>query len=435
MTNHYKTLGVPNYAPVEEIKTAYRKLSKKFHPDVNDGDKFFEERFKEIQSAYEILNNPAKKARLDSFLRGEQADNQYQSSHKSQTDHTHTAKPNSEHKARTPKDILSLCSDIRKRVVKAGRSQINETGLYHSLSELLNDDTINFLLSYGDVKTNKLLMNEVLICCSYIDYNKAEKLIIRLAKIAGSDNQAIILLRNYSKKLKRMNVMFRYRHLVFGAAIIIFVIVVLGISSLFSGSAPSSSAATATSTPQNGDLNNSFSGVNNNVDPTPEEQLNTAKNKLVAAGWEEQNVDNGQLPTCYNFKPKRGEIKNYLEVHVGGGTDVAVKVMNSETGKCVRFVFVNSGTTYKITNIPEGIYYLKLAYGKEWYSKVENGLCVGKFLRNPIYEKGQDLMDFNVQPIEGGVNVPSFELKLDVIASDVSNSFNSQNISEEGFNE
>ena len=44
--DHYRTLGVSSTANLSVIKTSYRKLSKKFHPDVNDGDKFFEERFK-----------------------------------------------------------------------------------------------------------------------------------------------------------------------------------------------------------------------------------------------------------------------------------------------------------------------------------------------------------------------------------------------------
>ena len=46
MDNYYKILGVVNFASLDEIKMAYRKLSKKLHPDVNDGDKFFEEKFK-----------------------------------------------------------------------------------------------------------------------------------------------------------------------------------------------------------------------------------------------------------------------------------------------------------------------------------------------------------------------------------------------------
>jgi curved DNA-binding protein CbpA len=52
-----------------EIKSAYRKLSIKFHPDKNGGDKFFEERFKEIQEAYETLSNNTKRKSYDNNLR------------------------------------------------------------------------------------------------------------------------------------------------------------------------------------------------------------------------------------------------------------------------------------------------------------------------------------------------------------------------------
>jgi hypothetical protein len=122
-------------------------------------------------------------------------------------------------------------------------------------------------------------------------------------------------------------------------------------------------------------------------------------------------------------------------VQVGGGTDVAIKVMNLQTNKCVRYVFINSGSTYKIRNIPEGFFYLKIAYGKDWFSKIENGQCVGKFLRNPLYEKGNDTMDFNLKYTSDGYRIPSFQLKLDVIATNIMNTFSSQNISENNFNQ
>ena len=51
----------------EEIKKAYRKLAKKYHPDMNPGDKEAESRFKEVNEAYEILSNKEKRARYDQF--------------------------------------------------------------------------------------------------------------------------------------------------------------------------------------------------------------------------------------------------------------------------------------------------------------------------------------------------------------------------------
>jgi len=65
--DHYQTLGVPKSAAVADIKKAYRKLARKFHPDLNPGDKTAEARFKEIQEAYAVLSDPKKRAQYDQF--------------------------------------------------------------------------------------------------------------------------------------------------------------------------------------------------------------------------------------------------------------------------------------------------------------------------------------------------------------------------------
>src|SRR5947209_15364544 len=63
--DYYETLGVPRDASESQIKQAYRKLARKFHPDVNPGDKAAEEKFKEINEANEVLSDPEKCKRYD----------------------------------------------------------------------------------------------------------------------------------------------------------------------------------------------------------------------------------------------------------------------------------------------------------------------------------------------------------------------------------
>lgn len=63
--DYYKTLGVERNASAEEIKKTFRKLAMKYHPDRNKGNKEAEEKFKDINEAYEVLSDPKKRARYD----------------------------------------------------------------------------------------------------------------------------------------------------------------------------------------------------------------------------------------------------------------------------------------------------------------------------------------------------------------------------------
>src|ERR1700720_83679 len=65
--DYYELLGVGRKAAQKEIRQAYRKLARKYHPDLNPGDKSSEEKFKQVQEAYDVLSDAKKRQMYDQF--------------------------------------------------------------------------------------------------------------------------------------------------------------------------------------------------------------------------------------------------------------------------------------------------------------------------------------------------------------------------------
>jgi len=427
MKDYYRILGVQPTATADEIKKAYRQLALKYHPDRNQGDKLSETLFKQITEAYETLSDSdARKSYDYESWRAKTSDNDKQQSSRTTSDKV------------TPLTFLNIFKEIEKKLIGVDASRINQRNLFDSIHDLLTDKNVEFLIQSNDTSTNIKIIDTVLACCKPLGFAKhpvqgffyVDKIHHKLAKLAGSDNETIKRIYKVNKEQKYLSLWDKYKGVAIVGTIVIILVVLI--------SQNNNSSSTQYNRPTDGDLNSTFIDekpkLNSIPELTPEERLEQERQKLIVDGWTETEIDNGLLPSCYNFTPKKGAIDNYLEVHVGGGTDVAIKVMNIANDRCIRYVFINRGSTYRIKNIPEGRYYLKIAYGKDWFSKAIDGKCIGRFLQNPMYERGEDIMNFNLQQLADGYNVPSFQLKLDVIASNTMNTFDSQNISEIEFN-
>ncbi|MFM8953390.1 MAG: DnaJ domain-containing protein, partial [Planctomycetaceae bacterium] len=65
--DHYQTLGVPRTASAEDIRKAYRELARKYHPDLHPDDDAAKEKFKKVQAAFDVLNDPSKREMYDRY--------------------------------------------------------------------------------------------------------------------------------------------------------------------------------------------------------------------------------------------------------------------------------------------------------------------------------------------------------------------------------
>lgn len=131
--------------------------------------------------------------------------------------------------------------------------------------------------------------------------------------------------------------------------------------------------------------------------------------------WTALTLANGEIKNCFKIDQLYDEeMDNFLRIVVSEATDVIVKLMNFYTGKCIRAVFIQGGTTFSIEHIPEGQYFLKIAYGNAPGQLMENGQCKIRFQKNVIYEKGEEILNYNLSRTDNGYQMPSYELFLDV---------------------
>lgn len=166
-----------------------------------------------------------------------------------------------------------------------------------------------------------------------------------------------------------------------------------------------------------------------NVQNVEVKMLTPTQQKLINEGWT-ATTPNEDLTEEYGMKPIYGTQDNYFDIKMGSGCNVAIKIMELGTDKCIRYVYVAENTTTTVQEIPQGVYYLKLAYGYDWMEKETMNGKQGKFTRNVLYEKSQDTFDFGIKNSREEIN---YRLDINVIDSKLENNFHSIPIDEKEF--
>jgi curved DNA-binding protein CbpA len=133
LKNYYAVLGVPHAATAEEIRNAFRKLAKTYHPDVAPDNPFAEAHFKEIQEAYETLSDPERRTRYDEdlWLRG-------------LTNRSRNAV------AITPDWLVSEAEKLRRHMSMIDSYRMNHLALKEYVESLLSDEHLSVLRDAPD---------------------------------------------------------------------------------------------------------------------------------------------------------------------------------------------------------------------------------------------------------------------------------------------
>lgn len=150
------------------------------------------------------------------------------------------------------------------------------------------------------------------------------------------------------------------------------------------------------------------------------------------------SMNNGNITDCPKIHPKYNyDINNKLIISVGSNANAAVKMVDIVTEKCIRYVYIERNSTYTIRNIPEGRYYLKIAYGDNWGHKEDEGSCSNRFTSSTLFKKSDNILDYNlIDEGDGRYQIPSYSLELNVVVTNndgSGNSLSTNSISENSF--
>lgn len=161
-----------------------------------------------------------------------------------------------------------------------------------------------------------------------------------------------------------------------------------------------------------------------------ENEPNTVQQELLSNGWKFYTPENGDLPVAYGINPVRGLLDNYFDIEMGTGLNLAVKIVDAQTNKTIRYVFVREKTKANISQVPPGQYYLKIAFGHDWMINDQDLQFRGKFTRGASYEISEDIFDFG-KP--NSINAKSYRLRINMEQNELYTNFNTTTISEAQF--
>ncbi len=163
---------------------------------------------------------------------------------------------------------------------------------------------------------------------------------------------------------------------------------------------------------------------------TVSQEISPYQQALLDDGWEYSKMSEKEMTKGFGYDPEYGLQDNYFDVILGEGNDCIVKIMDSDTDKCIRQAYVIGGSSTTISQIPQKRVYLKLAYGKDLMEYKSDKMLICKFTTDVFYERSATVFDFGRKNSQEVIN---FTLEINVVKDCGKNNFETRPISEEEF--
>ncbi len=169
----------------------------------------------------------------------------------------------------------------------------------------------------------------------------------------------------------------------------------------------------------------------NNKPTTQQQHIDSDyQTALIQQGWEYTSLPTGELSDDYGYTPVYGLQDNYFDITIGSGADLVIKIIDLSTDQCIRYVAIPENTTATVSQIPQGIYYLKLALGQDWMERHTDTSILGKFTANVFYEKSIQHFNFGKKNSNDFVN---YTLTINADSDTPVSNFTTTDITEKEF--
>ncbi|WP_108808958.1 M56 family metallopeptidase [Aquimarina spinulae] len=143
---------------------------------------------------------------------------------------------------------------------------------------------------------------------------------------------------------------------------------------------------------------------------------NTIENSKNNESSDYSNSSISHEPQCPNQQSSYNKnLDNYLKVRNGKSSEAILDIISTETSERIRTIHFFKNQTFFVRNIPEGKYTINIKYGDNYAEKTVDGVCIAYFKDEKTNEIGDDILDFNILKTEKEINIPSYNLSIDML--------------------